>query len=491
MENEKKNNVTKQKKRPEEIMKKNGRHITAVILTLALMTGSLTGCVAGKTSSGENEEKTAEEGNIVTTVTSDKANETKETEKITTAETTVETTVPETEKATELVTAVTPVSAPETAVSFTSLDAAKNSPIRNKNHVVYSDILAVLPELESFNCEFSPFVYDRNNEPEYRDIVVGADVTYSCRAMKPIESDSFKPFGGTLHSKKYYKVSKLVSDLNYKYKTEEDVRSALEDYFTDSFIENHFISYYDEVPGRYTLFKIIDGELYVTSSDDLGMMVPAYGNVYNFDGKRCDVDTRDYSPDIHSDPMHVSLVLEDEKWKIDGYEHTGNIPDAAPAGSGQYDDYNDIGKKAVEDLKLLEGVVFCVGVAADENDTLNEEYDGISVEYKRVTDERFSNVSEVENYICGLASADLRLRCIDHIRGADGKYPVYTMSGDALYCRTEEFNKFYCLPEYSKVFSVISADDNSVQLAIDEYNQTHNCLFLKNTEDGWKLSDLD
>ena len=507
MENEK-NNVTEQESKPEgEAKKPNGGRKTAAILAVTLMAGLLAGGGIYKIRQGANAEKTAEVEEKVTTVTviSDPAEETEETtEEVTTSATTaVETTAVTTVPVTEAPDETPAITAEVTEVTKSSnelyWESLRNSPLRNKKHVAYSDILDVLPMLESFNFRFACYSYYVNSEPEYKDIVVGADVTYSYQALKPIESgpvssgsDDLKPNGGVLHSNRYYKVSTLGPDYqneDYKYKTEEDVRSALEEYFTDSFIENHYISDYDEVPGRYTIFKIIDGELYVTYPDDMGMMVAAYGNIYNYDGKRCDVKTEDYSPDIHSDPMHVSLVLEDGKWKIDGYEHTGNIVNGSTYFRDLYKEYYDVGKKAVEDLMALENVVFCCGVTTDENDTLTEEYDGTEVVYQRVTDNRFSNVSEIENFICSYSVADLRLRCIDYIRGVNGKYPVYKMSGGALYCNKDEFNEKYCLLDHNRYFDVISADDNFIQLSIDNY--THNCMFLKNTTDGWKICDLD
>ncbi len=506
MENEKNNDVNEQVSKPEgEAKKPNGGRKTAAILAVTLMAGFLAGSGIYKIRNGENAGKTVEVEEKVTTVTvvSDPAKETEETtEKVTTVSTTTEetttaeettavTTVPVTEAPDETTAITTEVTEVTKSSSDLYWEALRNSPIRNPKHVVYADILDVLPKLESFNARFSYYSYQKDCEPEYMDIVVGADVTYSYQALKPIEK-GVEPVGGTLHSNRYYKVSTLGPDYQneeFKYKTEEDVRSALEEYFTDSFIENHYISDYDEVPGRYTIFKIIGGELYVTYPDDLGMMVGAYGNVYNYDGKRCDVKTSDDSPDIHSDPMHVSLVLEDGKWKIDGYEHTGNIVNGSTYFKDLYNEYHDVGKKAVEDLLALENVVFCRGVTTDENDTLTEEYDGTEVVYQRVTDNRFSNVSEIENFICSYSVADLRLRCIDYIRGVNSKYPVYKMSGGALYCNKDEFNVKYCLMEHNRYFDVISADDNFIQLSIDNY--THNCMFLKNTTDGWKICDLD
>ena len=300
MENEKNNNENKDKNADA------GRKTTAAVLAVVLIAGFLAGGGIYKIRQGANDGKTAEVEEKVTTITvvSDPAEKTEETtEEVTTAETTAEettavTTVPVTEtpdETTAITTEVTEVTKSSNELYWESL---KNSPFRNQNHFVYSDILDVIPMIESFKARFSPNVYNMDPEPEYMDIV-GADVTYSYQALKPIEK-GVEPVGGTLHTKRYYKVSTIGPVYNneeYKYKTEYDVRSALKDYVTDSFIESHYITNYDEVPGRYTLFKIIDGELYVTSSDDLGMMVPAYGNVYNFDGKRCDVDTRNYSPE--------------------------------------------------------------------------------------------------------------------------------------------------------------------------------------------------
>ena len=80
--------------------------------------------------------------------------------------------------------------------------------------------------------------------PEYRKIVVGTDDTYSLGLFEKEKSKS--PF----HEKIYFKVSD-----NFKYQTEEEVRAVLQEYITDSFIERHYISHYDEAPGRYTLFK--------------------------------------------------------------------------------------------------------------------------------------------------------------------------------------------------------------------------------------------
>jgi len=489
MENENKNIENENPVHTEdEVKNKTGRGKTAVILAVTLMAGLLTGGGIYKFRHGSDAEKTVEVKEMVTTVTfvSDPAYETEETtEEVTTAETTSKettavTTVPVTEtpdETTAITTEVTEVTKSSNELYWESL---KNSPLRNQKHNAYSDILDVLPMLESFNFRFACYSYYLNSEPEYKDIVVGADVTYSYQALKPIESGSvssesngLKPTGGVLHSNRYYKVSTLGPDYqneDYKYKTEEDVRSALEEYFTDSFIENHYISDYDKVPGRYTIFKIIDGELYVTYPDDMGMMLGVFGNVYNYDGKRCDVKIADYSPDIHSDPMHVSLVLEDGKWKIDGYEHTGNIVNGSTYFKDLYNEYKDVGVKAVEDLKALENVVLCCGVTTDENDTLTEEYDGTTVVYQRVTDDRFSNVSEIENFICSHSVADLRLRCIDYIRGANGKYPVYMMSGGELYCNKDEFNSHYCLLD--KYFGVISADDDYIQLSIENFGDS-------------------
>lgn len=501
MENENNNNESKQINQPEGKDKNAdaGRKTTAAVLSVALIAGLLTGGGVYKIRHGENSEKTAEVDSSVTTVTSDPdpVYETEETtEEVTTVTTTAETTeeetpaettVQETEKAAAFSTAVTSVTSSETSVSVTTENADEYSPLRNpKNIAVYSDILAVLPKLERFNFEFFPHVYAMDIEHEYRDIVVGADVTYSFNAIQSIGADSYKPYGGTMHMMRYYKVSEL--DSYYKYNTEEDVRTALEDYFTEPFIDMHYISNYDEVPGRYTLFKIIDGELYVTSPSDIRMMALAAGNVYNYDGKRCDVMMDDNAPDARASLVHVSLVLEDGKWKIDGYEHISNIPDGPTYFKDLYDKYKDIGKKAAEELKALEEVVFCSEVTTDENDTLTEEYDGTTVVYQRVTDERFSNISEVENFICSLSVADLRLRGIDYIRGVNGKYPVYKMSGGSLYCNKDVSNCKYRL--FDSSFSVISADDSFIQIGLGSHSE-HNCAFLKNTADGWKLFDLD
>ncbi len=510
MENEKNNIENETPVHPEsEAKNKTSGGKTVAILAVTLMVGLLTGGGIYKLRYGADAEKTVEVKDRVTTVTvvSDPVYETeKATEEVTTAETTsketmVVTTVPVTEvpeETTVITTEVTEIT--RSAEEEAKLEALKNSPLRNKKQVVYYDILHVLPMIENLYFEFSyySYIHQENCEPEYRDIVVGADVTYSYHALKELltKEDDLTPVGGSLHSKPYYKVSTLGHDYRneeYKFKTEEDIRAVLEEYFTDSFIENHNISDYDEVPGRNTVFKIIDGELYVSIPDDFGIMTSANGRIYNYDGKRCDVDTADYSPDIHSDPLHVSLVLEDGKWKIDGYEHTGNIPGGSTNFKDLYNEYKDVGEKAFEDLKELEGIVLGCGVTVDENDTLTEEYDGTTVVYQRVTDERFSNVSEIENFICSHSIEDLRLRCIDYIRGVNGKYPVYKMSGGALYCNVEELYEYYCLGRFTSGFKVMSADDNFIRIGIYDHGlvQEHNCLFLKNTADGWKIYDMD
>ncbi|MBR6924377.1 MAG: hypothetical protein IKH50_07560 [Oscillospiraceae bacterium] len=42
----------------------------------------------------------------------------------------------------------------------------------------------------------------------------------------------------------------------------------------------------------------------------------------------------------------------------------------------------------------------------------------------------------------------------------------------------------------TSVTSVISADDSFIQIGLESHSE-HNCAFLKNTADGWKLFDLD
>ena len=290
------------------------------------------------------------------------------------------------------------------------------------------------------------------------------------------------------HEIKYYKVTD-----QFEYQTEEEVRAVLQEYVTDSFIERHYISNYNEAPGKYTLFKVIDGELYHCTSADIAMMVGVYGTVYNYDGKKCDVRTENYSPDIEPDPLRVRLVFDDGRWKIDGYEHANNNEDKSddepesnlsPPPQG-WD--HDVCRKAVDDLAELEKVVLGYDIQIDEDDSHVVKIGDLSPVYKKVTDKRFSNITEVENYICQYTAADLRMRCIDYIRG-EGKnsIPVYMMFGDELYCN-ERCKNFYS----SKDYIIISSDENYIQAGIADSSWFHNCLFFKNTEDGWKMYDMD
>ncbi len=498
MDNEK--NTTENNQNDSEMKSKSEGGKTAVIVAAALMAGIFSGIGIYKFRA--NDVKTAEADNQVTTiaVTSDHVSETEEvTEKETTAVTTV--TEPAQTTAgvsTEATTAAT------TEVSETASYEIKREicPIRNDQALIYEDILSVLHKLEDLTYSFYPkgisqYYWHKNDEsvpaPEYLDIEVCADETYSYGAIRPYTHDgSFTKLEGPnrlMHTKSYYKP--VDGD---HYFTKDDVYKALEDYITDSFIEKHFISTYEEVPGRNTVSKLINGELYISEADDVTMMVDSKGVIYNYDGNRCDVRSTNYSPDILGDPLRVSFVLEDDKWKIDGYVHLNNndedIRKNDPFPKEAEGEYNEICKKATDDLSSLVNVIFIIDVQTDENDTHIEEYDGTSVVYQRVTDERFSNVFEIENYICRYSIEDLRMRCIDYVRG-EGKYsiPVYRMYGDELYCNVDKSRHRFLVTAYNKGYTLYACDENFIKygLGIGYYN----CIFLKKTADGWKMYDMD
>ena len=180
MENEK--NTTENNQNDSETKTKSEGGKTAVIVAAALMAGIISGIGIYKFRA--NDVKTAEADNQVTTiaVTSGHVSETEEV----TEEETSETTEPDvttgvdgtTEEVTEAVTTV--VSDSENTVSRQEI-----SPLRNSKAVYYQDVLEVVPMIEAFNQMFMPpytlsdYEDGAADVPEYRNIVVGTDDTYS------------------------------------------------------------------------------------------------------------------------------------------------------------------------------------------------------------------------------------------------------------------------------------------------------------------------
>ena len=475
MKTEKNNFENKQISRQKcETGNKSGGRKTAVILAVTLMAGIMAVCGGcNSTKTVDEQESTVSETEVTT-------------EKVTVPETTkvsetslTKTTTETTSETSETTPAVTEVTKSLDLLSKPAEKPEKRSPLGNENIIRYFDALEVITAIPNFYRLSGP--YSNHNE-EFANKAECIDIE--------IDTDDAHIFDDMPKSVRYLKVSDLGEE--YPYKTAEDVWKALREYVTDSYIETHYISDYDDSPGRFTVFKIIDGELYVSSTTESYMIMGPWGCVYNYEGETCDVISLNDSENHHADFIKISLLLEDGKWKIDGYDHLNNSDDDTTLIYKDHSAYDDICNEGVKDLTTLEGVVLGFDVSTDKDDTLTEKSGDMTAVYQCVTDERFSNISEIENYICSYSVGDMRLRCIDYIRGVNRTFPVYKMSEGKLYCckvKLEDYS-YYRL-EYEKAHVVISADDDYIHLGLDFYIGMHNSLFLKNTEDGWKICDLD